>query len=149
VSLDESFIGRAYPAAVRYEVGAEKIREFADAIGDPDPVYRDETAARAAGHPAVLAPPTFTTIINLKVIEVIVADPALGLEWSRVVQGDQTFEFLRPVYAGDRLVLSATIQNVLNRAGHGFLTVRADIAGEDDEAIATITALIVVRGTDS
>jgi acyl dehydratase len=149
VSLDESFIGRAYPAAVRYAVGAEKIREFADAIGDANPVYRDAAAAGAAGHPAVIAPPTFTTIINLKVIELIVADPALGLDWSRVVQGEQTFEFRRPVRAGDRLVLGATIDNVMNRAGNGFLTVRAEIDTEDGEHIATITALIVVRGTES
>ena len=149
MSLDESFTGRAYPAAVRYEVGAEKIREFADAIGDPNPVYRDAAAARAAGHPAVIAPPTFTTIINLKVIELIVADPALGLDWSRVVHGEQTFDLRRPVRAGDRLVLGATIENVMNRAGNGFLTVRADVDTEDGERIAAVTALIVVRGTES
>jgi acyl dehydratase len=149
VSLDDSFIGRAYPEAVRYEVGADKIREFADAIGDPNPVYRDEAAARAAGHPALVAPPTFTTIINLRVIELIVADPALGLDWSRVVQGDQTFDFRRPLYAGDRLVLSATIENVMNRAGNGFLTVRADIATESGEPVVVVTALVVVRGSAS
>jgi len=56
VALDQSFIGRTYPPASPYEVGAEKIREFADAIGDPNPVYRDADAARAAGHPDVIAP---------------------------------------------------------------------------------------------
>jgi acyl dehydratase len=149
VSLDDSFIGRAYPAAVRYEVGAEKIREFADAIGDPDPVYRDVAAAQAAGHPTVIAPPTFTAIINLKVIELIVADSALGLDWSRVVQGEQTFDFRRPVRAGDRLVLDARIDNVMNRAGNGFLTVRADIVTESGEPVVVVTALVVVRGSES
>lgn len=142
--LDQSFIGRSYPA-LRYEVGAEKIREFADAIGDPNPIYRDADAARVAGQPAVIAPPTFTTILNLRAIERIVADPELGLDWSRVVHGEQTFEYHRPVRAGDELDLVATIQNVMERAGNGFLTVRADVSAQGEPVVST-TATVVVRG---
>ena len=144
--LDKSFVGRTYPAAARYEVGLEKIREFADAIGDPNPVYRDVAAARAAGHPTVVAPPTFVTIINLTAIRVIVGDPELGLDWSRVVHGEQTFSYHRPVLAGDTLDLTVTIENVMTRAGNDFLTARADISTVDGEPVSTGTATIVARG---
>jgi acyl dehydratase len=149
VALDQSFIGRTYPTELRYEVGAEKIREFADAIGDQSPVYRDVAAAQAAGHPTVIAPPTFTTIINLRIIEAIVADPALGLDWSRVVQGEQTFTHHRPVRAGDSLSWVATIDNIMNRGGHGFMTVRADISDADDQPVAVVAATVVVRGDEA
>ncbi len=144
--VDASFIGRTYPAAQRYEVGLEKIREFADAIGDPNPVYRDVEAARAAGHPTVIAPPTFVTIVNLRAIHDIVADPELGLDWSRVVHGEQTFTYHRPVRAGDSLHIVTTIENVMTRAGNDFLLVRAEITAEPDSPVATATANIVARG---
>jgi len=144
VPVDQSFVGRTYPAVERYEVGVEKIREFADAIADPNPIYRDAEAARAAGHPAVVAPPTFVTVINLTAIQRIVDE--VGLDWSRVVHGEQTFDYHRPVFAGDSLALVATIQNVMTRAGNDFMTVRADISTVDGEPVSTATATIVVRG---
>jgi acyl dehydratase len=145
VALDQSFIGRTYPALYRYEVGAEKIREFADAIGDPNPIYRYPEAAAAAGHAAVIAPPTFLTLINLRAIESIVSDPDLGLDWSRVVHGEQVFESSRPVYAGDSLELAATIKNVMTRAGNDFVVVQADVSTTDGELVSTCTGTIVAR----
>jgi acyl dehydratase len=147
VALDQSFIGRSYPAVLRYQVGAAKIREFADAIGDENPLYRDVAAAQAAGHADVIAPPTFVTIINLQAIEALVADPDLGLDWSKVVHGEQNFTYHRPVVAGDELVLDATIEDVKARAGNDFLTVRAEISTAGGEPVSTARALIVSRGT--
>jgi acyl dehydratase len=146
VPLDQSYAGRTYSSFPRYEVGAAKIHEFADAIGDDNPVYRDETAAKAAGHPAVIAPPTFATIINMRAIEQIVADPELGLDWSRVVHGEQVFTYHRPIVAGDSLGIVATIENVMTRAGNDFLVVRADISTADGEPVSTCNATIVARG---
>jgi acyl dehydratase len=146
VPLDQSYAGRTYSSFDRYEVGLAKIHEFADAISDPNPIYRDETAARAAGHPGVIAPPTFVTIINMGAIEQIVADPELGLDWSRVVHGEQVFVYHRPVVAGDSLDIVATIENVMTRAGNDFLVVRADISTADGEPVSTCTATIVARG---
>ena len=65
--LDPSFIGRSYPSTEPYEVGREKIREFADAIKDDSPLYRDAEAAKAAGYPDVIAPPTFAVILSMRV----------------------------------------------------------------------------------
>ncbi|GAA5153300.1 MULTISPECIES: MaoC family dehydratase N-terminal domain-containing protein [Amycolatopsis] len=144
--LDQSFIGRSYPPTSTYEVGREKIREFADAIGDDNPVYRDPEAARAAGHPDVIAPPTFLTVINLAAINTIVADPELGLDYSRMVHGDQSFRYTRPVCAGDRLRLTTFVEDIMTRAGNDFLTVRAEITDDAGEPVCTTRAQLVVRG---
>jgi acyl dehydratase len=148
VALDQSFVGRTYPPSAPYEVGIEKIREFADAIGDPNPVYRDIDSAKVAGHPTVIAPPTFAIIIiNNQAIYTIVADPALGLDWRRVVHGEQTFTYQRPIMAGDSLVLVATIENVMTRAGNDFVTVRTDLNTEAGETVCVGTTTLVARGT--
>lgn len=144
--LDPSFAGRTYPPTSTYDVSRVKIAEFADAIGDPNPIYRDADAARKAGHPDVVAPPTFLTIINLAAINAIVADPELGLDYSRMVHGDQRFEHRRPVVAGDNLSLTTHIEEVFARAGNDFLTVRAEIADADGESVCTTRAQLVVRG---
>lgn len=66
MALDQSFVGRSYPATAPYEVGREKIREFAEAIGDAAPAYTDAEAARALGYPDVIAPPTFVFSITFR-----------------------------------------------------------------------------------
>ncbi|MFI5605957.1 MaoC family dehydratase N-terminal domain-containing protein [Amycolatopsis sp. NPDC051903] len=147
--LDQSFIGRSYPPDSLYEVSREKIREFADAIGDPNPIYRDPEAARAAGHPDVVAPPTFLTILNLPKVNRIVADPELGLDYSRMVHGDQGFSYERPVHAGDTLEISATIENIMARAGNDFINVSAAITDAEGRLVCTTRAQLVVRGEDA
>jgi acyl dehydratase len=147
VALDESFNGRVYPPSPTFEVSREKIREFADAIGDPSPVYRDPEAAQAAGYPDVIAPPTFAVIISLKANDVIVNDPDLGLDYSRVVHGDQSFVHHRSIRAGDRLVAVAHVDNVMTRAGNDILSVRAELGTENGEPVTTARATLVSRGT--
>ncbi|MGK3207629.1 MaoC family dehydratase N-terminal domain-containing protein [Amycolatopsis sp. MEPSY49] len=147
--LDESFTGRVYPPQTSYEVSREKIREFADAIGDANPVYRDPEAAKAAGHPDVIAPPTFITIVNLAAINAIVTDPELGLDYSRMVHGDQQFTYSRPVRVGDRLLLTTHIDKIMARAGNDFINLRAEIVDGEGEHIATTRAQLVVRGENA
>ena len=91
MALDQSFVGRTYPPTPPYEVGREKIREFAEAIGDANPAYRDPEAARALGHPDVIAPPTFGIVLSMTAGRQVIADPELGLDYSRVVHGEQRF----------------------------------------------------------
>ncbi|NEE32217.1 MaoC family dehydratase, partial [Streptomyces sp. SID7982] len=82
-ALDQSFVGRTYPPTPAYEVGREKIREFAEAVGDTHPAYVDSEAARALGHADVIAPPTFVFSITYRAAGVVVQDPQLGLDYSR------------------------------------------------------------------
>ncbi|MEV5298710.1 MULTISPECIES: MaoC family dehydratase N-terminal domain-containing protein [Amycolatopsis methanolica group] len=144
--LDPSFVGRTYPPDSTYEVGREKIREFAAAIGDANPLYTDPEAARAAGYPDVIAPPTFLTVINLDAINAIAEDPELGLDYSRMVHGDQAFSYTRPVHAGDRLRITTTVEDIMARAGNDFLTVRGEVVDADGQLVCTTRAQLVVRG---
>lgn len=145
MALDRSFIGRTYPPTWVYEVSREKIKEFADSIGDSNPIYLDADAARAAGHSDVIAPPTFLMIINLRAINVVIHDPELGLDYGRMVHGDQTFSYHRPVRAGDRLVVTAFVDDITTRVGNDLLTMRSEINTEDGELVVTARALLVVR----
>jgi acyl dehydratase len=146
VALDQSFKGRTYPPDWVYEVSREKIKEFADAIGDANPVYLDPEAAKVAGHPDVIAPPTFLMIVNLKATNQIIHDPELGLDYGRMVHADQNFHHTRPVRAGDRLVVDTEVEDIDARLGNYFLTIRAEISTEDGELVCTTRATLVVRG---
>jgi acyl dehydratase len=140
-------IGRTYPKSVPYEVGREKIREFAEAIGDHNPAYLDPAAAQKLGHRDVLAPPTFPIIFTMRSTGTAVFDPDLGLDYSRVVHGEQRFVYRRPVYAGDRLVCASTIENLVSKAGNVILSMRTDVTTEEGEPVLAAYAVIVSRGT--
>jgi acyl dehydratase len=146
VPLDPSYAGRSYPPDSAYAVSRAKIAEFADAIGDANPLYHDPEAARAAGYPDVIAPPTFLTVVNLRAINVIVSDPELGLDYSRMVHGDQNFVHTRPVHAGDVIELTTHIDEIMTRAGNDFITLRAEITDAEGEPVCTTRAQLVVRG---
>jgi len=98
--VDQSYIGRVYPPTPPYEVGREKIREFASAIGDPNPLYREVEAARGAGYPDLIAPPTFAVVLTLPAGHQVVSDPDLGIDYSRGVHGEQRFVHRRVNTAG-------------------------------------------------
>ncbi|SNR70371.1 Acyl dehydratase [Haloechinothrix alba] len=146
MGLDQSLIGRSYPPSEVYEVSRAKIAEFADAIGDTSSLSRDAEAARAAGYPDVIAPPTFLTIANLGAIDALVSDPELGLDYDRMVHGDQSFVHERPVHAGDRLEVTTHVDSIFARAGNDFLTLRAEIHTDGGELVCTGRAQLVVRG---
>jgi acyl dehydratase len=97
------YVGReSSPVVLDVERG--HIRRFAEAIGDTNPIYVDEAAARAAGHPRIPAPPTFAVALRAN-------DPRGGIEldWRKLLHGEQEFIFTRPLYAGDRLTIVGRI----------------------------------------
>ena len=147
MALDQSFVGRKYPPTPPYEVGREKIREFADAIGDANPAYRDVEAARALGYPDVIAPPTFPVVLSMRAGAQVVGDPELGLDYSRVVHGEQRFVYTRPVRAGDRLTVTVSVESIRSAAGNDLLTTRGDVATVDGEPVLTAYSTLVARGT--
>ena len=145
--LDPAFVGRSYPPTEPYEVGREKIREFAEAIGDPNPAYRDRAAAAALGHPDVVAPPTFAIVLSFSAGRAVIEDPDLGVDYSRVVHGEQTFAYTRPIYAGDVLVATPTIRSIRAAGRNEVLTVDCAIATTAGEPVCTASNSLVVRGT--
>ncbi|UYQ63799.1 MaoC family dehydratase N-terminal domain-containing protein [Streptomyces peucetius] len=148
MALDQSFVGRTYPPTAPYEVGREKIREFAEAVGDDNPAYTDREAARALGHSDVIAPLTFAFTITFKAAEQVVHDPQLGLDYSRVVHGDQKFAYRRPLRAGDRLTVTSTIEAIKSLAGNDILDVRGDVHDETGELVVTAWTKLVARAAE-
>ncbi len=148
MALDQSYIGRSYPPSEPYEVGREKIREFADAIGDQHPAHRSTAAAQALGYADVIAPPTFAIVVSARVGSQVVFDPELGLDYSRVLHGEQRFVHARPICAGDRLVGVLTVDNIRAAAGNDILSTRVEISTEAGEPVATAYSTLVARGPE-
>jgi acyl dehydratase len=147
--LDQSFIGRSYPPTEPYLVGREKIREFARAIGATDAEFLDPEAARAIGYADVVAPPTFPIIVTMSSSHAqIVEDPELGIDYSRVVHGDQKFAYVRPIVAGDALICVNTVEEITSRGGHDFMTTRSDVTTDTGEKVVTVWAKLVQRGEE-
>jgi acyl dehydratase len=146
--VSDAFIGRVYPPTPPYEVGHEKIREFADAVNDPNPIYRETAAAQAAGHPDVIAPPTFPVVLTLRAGHQVIMDPELGIDYSRVVHGEQRFAHTRPVRAGDVLQVVVTVENVRAAGGNDIVSTRSDVQTVDGEHVLSAYSTIVARGPE-
>jgi len=142
VPIDRSFVGRAYPASAPYEVGREHVRTFAEAIGETS------SACRALGHPDVIAPPTFLTVLSFRFrAESPIADPALGLDYRLVVHGEQRFTHHRPVHAGDVLTSVSTVTEIKDAGRNELMTVTTEVSDAAGEPVATIASTLVSRGT--
>jgi acyl dehydratase len=144
MALNTDLVGKTYPSH-SYEVAREKIREFADAIGDDNAAYRDPVAARALGHADVVAPPTFGVVLTRGSQLVVIDDPELGLDFSRVVHGDQKFSYARPVVAGDVLRTVASVESSRTMAGNDIVTIRSEVTDEAGAPVLTAWATLVAR----
>lgn len=143
--MDQSYVGRSFPFADTYEVGRESIRQFAQAIGDTNPLYYDRTAAQAAGHPDVVAPPTFVIAVIARAQDAVMFDPALGLDFSRVVHGDQRFQHHRPVVAGDVLGSTVHVDSIRVAAGNDIISVRTEVTDASGAPVSTAFGTLVAR----
>lgn len=146
MALNREFIGRAFPASAPYEVSRIKIKEFANAIGDNNPAYHDTAAAQKLGYPDVIAPPTFAIVISFTMGAQVVFDPGLGLDYSRVVHGEQAFSYTRPIHAGDVLVGTPRIIDIRDAGRNQALTWEAAITTLDGEHVCTATNTLIERG---
>ncbi len=163
MAVDQSCVGRVYPPDGVYEVSAEKVRDFAAAVGgagsatttggplasvDVPAVHVDADAARALGHPSPAAPPTYAGDIAPRSDARFLADPAAGVDFTRVVHGEQSFVHHRPVRVGDRLLTTLHVDGVRVAAGNAMVTTRSEIADEAGEPVCTATSLLVVRAPE-
>lgn len=147
MAIDASFLGRVYPPTPSYSVGREKIREFANAIGDELPLCHDVAAARSAGHSDLVAPPTFAIVITLPAGDQVTQDPELGLDYTRVVHGDQRFVYQRQIVAGDVLRVVVTVESIRAAGGNDLLGLRADVIDAADQPVLSAYTILVARGT--
>ena len=140
--------GRSYPPTAPYLVGREKVREFARAVLATSPLNLDPDAARAAGYADVVAPPTFATVIQDATLQQLLSDDDAGVDFSRVVHGDQRFTFTRPIVAGDELTATMTVTSVKTLGGHAMVTAESSIADATGSHVVTATSTLVVRGDE-
>jgi acyl dehydratase len=146
MAINREYAGRVFPASEPYEVSRVKIAEFAAAIGDANPVYRDRAAARAAGHADVIAPPTFAIVISMAGSGAALADPGLGLNYAMVVHGEQRFAYTRPLAAGDVVTAQVTLTEIRDAGRNVMLTTSTDITTVTGELVCTAYSTIVERG---
>ena len=140
----------AFPPTEPYEVSRVKIAEFADAIGDPDPLYRDAEAARAAGHADVIAPPTFAVAVRAGEFgRRIFGTDGLGIDPAHVIHVEEAYTHRRPLRAGVRVTVRVTVESARPMRGDEILTLRTDLrdaAASDDEPISAVRTVLLVRG---
>jgi acyl dehydratase len=146
VAINKDYVGRTFPATAPYEVSRVKIAEFADAIGDANPLYRDRGAAQAAGYPDVIAPPTFPIVVAMAASGAAVGDPGLGLNYAMVVHGEQRFEYSRPLHAGDVVTAQSTISGIREAGSITMLTTQTEIRTLTGEHVCTGFSTLVERG---
>jgi acyl dehydratase len=146
MAVNQEYAGRVFPPSDPYEVSRVKIAEFATAIGDSNPVFRDAAAARAAGHPDVIAPPTFAIVISMAGSGAALADPDLGLNYAMVVHGEQRFSYSRPLRAGDVVTAQVTLTDIRSAGRNTMLTTSTDIRTADGEHVCMAISTLVERG---
>jgi acyl dehydratase len=146
LAINPDFIGRTFPPSAPYEISRVKLAEFADAIGDPNPLYRDRAAAVEAGFPDVIAPPTFPIVIAMASSGQAMADPGLNLNYAMVVHGEQRFEYQRPLHAGEIVTAEVTIADIRDIGRNSVMTTSTKISTLNGEHVCTAHATLVERG---
>ncbi len=144
--LDQSFIGHEFPP-FSAEVEKGRLKFFAQAIGETDPIYTDEAAARAAGHPTLPAPPTFSMVLDMEGSEQLPVLSLLDLDIARILHGSQEFEYFRPIYAGDTVTVTARIADIFDKKGGAldFVVMEQDYTNQDGQLLVRATSTLVYR----
>ena len=140
--------GREFPPTAPYLVGREKVREFARAVFSTSPLNFDPEAAKAAGFKDVVAPPTFPVVVQEATLAQLLADPDGGIDFSRVVHGEQRFSYTRPIVAGDELTARLTISSIKTLGGNSMVTADSVITDATGAHVVTAISTLVVRGEE-
>ena len=129
-----------------YEVGLEKIREYAHAVGETNPVYFDREAARAAGFRDVVAPPMFAVVFCAGAMGPAIFDPDVGMNFALMVHGGQEFRWGPLVVAGDEIRTTVTVKSIDERDGRAFYVFESVSENQRGETVCVGTWTNIVRG---
>ena len=138
-------VGKGY-APFEYEVGREKIREYAHAVGEENPVHHDPRAASEAGFRAVVAPPMFAVVYSSPAVTQGLFDPEVGINFAMLVHGGQEFEWGEPVCSGDTITTTVDVKDIYERGGMGFYVFESVSHNQDAQQVARGTWSNIVRG---
>jgi acyl dehydratase len=138
-------IGKTYAPAL-YAVGREKIKEYAHAVGETNPVHLDVGAARAAGYSDVVAPPMFAVVYSAPALGPTMFDPELELNLAMMVHGGQEFEWGPVVVAGDEITTTVSVKDISERDGRGYYVLESTSTNQRGEQVCRGTWTQIVRG---
>jgi len=145
VALKTDAIGKQWPPAA-YEVGTEKIREFANAVGETGEVHQDREAALAAGFRDVVAPPMFCVVYSARAMGPAILDPDVGINLAAMLHGSQEFDWGEPVCSGDVITTTAACQEIYEKDGKGFYVYESVSENQDGQETVRATWTNIVRG---
>ena len=127
-------------------VGREKVKEYANAVGETNPFHLDPAAARAAGYADVVAPPMFAVVYSGPAMGPVMFDPEVGMNFATMVHGGQTFEWDEPACSGDEITTTASVKDISERSGTGFYVFESVSTNQDGHTVCVGTWTNVVRG---
>ena len=137
-------VGKSYPPTT-YAVGREKVKEYALATYETNPLHLDHEAARKAGYDDVVAPPMFCVVYSAPAVAPAVFDPEVGIDFSLMVHGGQQFEWGPLVVAGDEIRTQVVVESIEERDGKGFFVFRSTSLNQRDETVCVGTWTNLVR----
>lgn len=143
--VETKAVGKEYPATT-YEVGLEKIREYASAVGQGEVVHHDRDAAKEAGFRDVVAPPMFTVVYSSPAMGPAILDPDVGINFGAMVHGGQEFVWGEPVCAGDVITTQAKVTEIFEKDGKGFYVFESVSTNQNGDEVARGTWTNIVRG---
>ena len=144
-ALKSDAVGKTFAPTV-YAVGREKIREYAHAVGETNPLHLDPEAARAAGHRDVVAPPMFCVVYSSPSVAPALFDPDVGINFALMVHGGQEFVWGPLVVAGDEITTTVSVKSIEARAGNGFFVFESVSTNQDGHTVCVGTWTNIVRG---
>jgi acyl dehydratase len=145
VPVNESAKGKTYPP-VQYEVGKEKIKEYAWAVGEDNPVHFHREQAEAAGFRDVVAPPMFAVVYSWEALGAAALDPEVGMNFAMLVHGGQEFVWGEPVCSGDTISTEIAVKDIYERGGMGFYVFESVSRNQDGQEVVRGTWTNIVRG---
>jgi acyl dehydratase len=145
MALQTNAVGKVYPAST-YAVGREKIREYALAVGEANPLHQDLAAARAAEYADLVAPPMFAVVYARDSIARAMFDPEVGINFAMMVHGGQEFRWGPLVVAGDEITTTATVKEIFDRRGLLFYVFETRSDNQRGERVCDGVWTNIVRG---
>ena len=137
--------GKEWPATT-YEVGREKIREYATVLGFENQVHFDREAARAAGFRDVVAPPMFAVVYSSPAMAPAMFDDEVGMNFAAMVHGGQQFEWGEPACSGDEITTTTRCASIEEKDGKGFYVFETNSVNQGGEQVVKGTWTLIVRG---
>lgn len=145
MALKTDAIGKEWPATT-YQVGREKIKEYASVMGIENPVHFDAGAARDAGYRDVVAPPMFAVVYSSPAVGPAMFDPEVEMNFAKMVHGAQVFEWDEPACSGDEITTTARCVSIEEKAGNGFYVFETNSVNQDGAQVVRGTWTCIVRG---